>query len=276
MDELLRRAQEVDEEEDKRYGRDQRGDELPEELSFREGRLERIREAMAAMEAEAQAAAEEADAAGKEHSGVPEDKAQRNFTDPGSRIMPGPGGRDFLQAYNCQAVVDHEHQVIIAARATNLTSDKQQAVVMIAETIDNVGAVPREVSADAGYYSAQVIDDLHALGTDPFVAPEKTRHGHKPPPAPKGRIPKALSPRDRMRRKLQTKRGRQRYALRMATVEPVFGQIKQGRGFRQFLLRGLQKVQGEWSLICTGHNLLKLFKFGSSIVNPRWPSAQAA
>ena len=273
---MLRRAQEVDEEEDKRYGRDQRGDELPEELAFREGRLERIREAMAALEAEAQAAAEEADAAGREHSGVPEDKAQRNFTDPGSRIMPGPGGRDFLQAYNCQAVVDHEHQVIIAARATNLTSDKQQAVVMIAETIDNVGAVPREVSADAGYYSAQVIDDLHALGTDPFVAPEKTRHGHKPPPAPKGRIPKALSPRDRMRRKLQTKRGRQRYALRMATVEPVFGQIKQGRGFRQFLLRGLQKVQGEWSLICTGHNLLKLFKFGSSIVNPRWHSAQAA
>ena len=101
VDELLRRAREVDEEEDKRYGKDKRGDELPEELAFREGRLERIREAMAALEAEAQAAAEEAGAAGKEHSGVPEDKAQRNFTDPESRIMPGPGGRDFLQAYNC-------------------------------------------------------------------------------------------------------------------------------------------------------------------------------
>ena len=275
VDELLRRAQEVDEEEDKRYGRDKRGDELPEELAFREGRLEKIREAMAALEAEARAAAEEAEAAGKDHPGVPEEKAQRNFTDPQSRIMPGPGGRDFLQAYNCQAVVDHEHQVIIAARATNLTSDKQQAVVMIAETIDNVGAIPKEVSADAGYYSAQVIDDLQALGVDPFVAPEKTRHGRKPTPAPRGRIPKRLSPRDRMRRKLQTKRGRQRYALRMSTVEPVFGQIKQGRGFRQFLMRGLDKVQGEWSLICTGHNLLKLFKFGSSIVNPRWPSAQA-
>ena len=276
VDELLRRAQEVDEEEDKRYGKDKRGDELPEELAFREGRWDRIREAMAALEAEAQAAAEEADAAGKEHSGVPEEKAQRNFTDPDSRIMPGPGGRDFLQAYNCQAVVDHDHQVIVAARATNLASDKQQAVVMIAETIDNVGAIPKEVSADAGYYSAQAVADLQALGVDPFVAPEKTRHGHKPPPAPRGRIPRHLSPRDRMRRKLQTKQGRQRYALRMSTVEPVFGQIKQGRGFRQFLLRGLQKVQGEWSLICTGHNLLKLFKFGSSIVNPRWPSAQAA
>ena len=100
------------------------------------------------------------------------------------------------------------------------------------------------------------------LGVDPFVAPEKTRHGWVPPPAPRGRIPQGLSARDRMRRKLRTKRGRERYALRMETVEPVFGQIKQGRGFRQFLLRGLTKVNREWLLICTGHNLLKLFRFG--------------
>ena len=257
--ELLRRAQEVDDEEDRRYGQDKRGDELPEELAFREGRLEKIREAMAALEAEAQAAAE---AEGKEHLGVPDDKAQRNFTDAESRIMPGPGGRDFLQAYNCQAVVDHAHQVIVAARATNQSSDKQQAAAMMQETIDNVGAVPREVSADAGYYSAKAVDDLQALGVDPFVAPEQTRHGRVVPPAPRGRIPKHLSSRDRMRRKLQTRRGRQRYALRMETVEPVFGQIKAGRGFRQFLMRGLEKVQGEWSLICTGHNLLKLFRCG--------------
>ena len=257
--ELLRRAQEVDDEEDRRYGKDKRGDELPEELAFREGRLEKIRKAMAALEAEAQAAAE---AEGKEHPGVPEDKAQRNFTDAESRIMPAPGGRDFLQAYNCQAVVDHAHQVIVAARATNQSSDKQQAAAMMQETIDNVGAVPREVSADAGYYSAKAVDDLQALGVDPYVAPEQTRHGRVVPPAPRGRIPRHLSPRDRMRRKLQTKRGRQRYALRMETVEPVFGQIKEGRGFRQFLLRGLGKVNGEWSLICTGHNLLKLFRCG--------------
>ena len=124
------------------------------------------------------------------------------------------------------------------------------------------GAVPKEVSADAGYYSAKAVGDLHALGVDPFIAPEQTRHGRVVPPAPRGRIPKHLSPRDRMRRKLQTRRGRKRYALRVETVEPVFGQIKQGRGFRQFLLRGLEKVNGEWSLICTGHNLLKLFRFG--------------
>ena len=263
--ELLERAREVDDEEDRRYGKDKRGDELPEELAFREGRLEKIREARAALEAEAQAAAEQAEAEGGKRPGVPDDKAQRNFTDTESRIIPAPGGKDFLQGYNCQAVVDSAHQVIVAARATNQTSDKQQAVAMIEETIDNVGAVPREVSADAGYYSAKAVDELYALGVDPFVAPEQTRHGRVVPPAPRGRIPSHLSPRDRMRRKLQTRRGRQRYALRMQTVEPVFGQIKQGRGFRQFLLRGLEKVNGEWSLICTGHNLLKLFRFGVNL-----------
>ncbi len=225
--------------------------------------MRKIREARAALEAKALAEAEQAEAEGKQHPGTPADKAQRNFTDPDSRIMPGPGGRDFQQSYNCQAVVDHEHQVIVAARATNQPSDKQQAVSMIEETINNVGAVPKEVSADAGYYSAKAVEELCILGVDPFVAPEKTRHGWVPPPAPRGRIPRDLSPRDRMRRKLQTKRGRQRYALRMETVEPVFGQIKQCRGFRQFLLRGLEKVNGEWSLICTGHNLLKLFRFGA-------------
>ena len=142
--ELLRQAQAADDEEDRRYGKDKRGDELPEELAFRGGRLEKIREATAALEAEAQAAAERAEAEGGKHPGVPDDKAQRNFTDTESRIMPAPGGKDFLQAYNCQAVVDSAHQVIVAARATNQTSDKQQAAAMIEEAIDNVGAVPRE------------------------------------------------------------------------------------------------------------------------------------
>ena len=152
--------------------------------------------------------------------------------------MPGPGGPDFLQASNCQAVVDHAHQVIVAARATNQTSDKQQAVTMMQDTVDNIGAVPKEVYAGAGYHSTKAVDDLRDLGTDPQVAPDQTRHGRVPPPAPRGHIPNHLSPRDRLRRKLQTWWGRQRYALRIGTVEPVFGQIKQGRGFRQFLLRG--------------------------------------
>ena len=265
VDELLRKAQEVDEEEDRRYGKDRRGDELPEELAFREGRLRKIREAKAALEAEALADAEQAESEGRNHLGVPDDKAQRNFTDPDSRIMPGPGGRDFQQSYNCQAVVDSEHQVIVAACATDQPSDKDQAVSMIEEAILNVGTVPKEVSADAGYYSAKAVEELYALGVDPFVAPERTRHGWVPPPAPRGRIPKGLSAKDRMRRKLRTKRGRERYALRMETVEPVFGQIKQGRGFRQFLLRGLAKVNREWLIICAGHNLLKLFRYGAGM-----------
>ena len=223
VDELLRRAQEVDEEEeeDKRYGKDRRGDELPEELAFREKRLEKIREAMSALETEAEAQAEQAAEEGKEHPGGPDDKAQRNFTDPESRIScVGRAVGSSCPPLADQAVVDHEHRVIVAARATNQASDRQQAVVMIEETIANTRRVPKEVSADAGYYSAPAVADLQDLGVDPYVAPEKTRHGHKPPPAPGGRIPKALSPRDRMRRKLQTKRGRQRYALRMATWSP--------------------------------------------------------
>ncbi len=155
VSELLRRAQEVDDEEDRRYGKDKRGDELPEELAFREGRLEKIREAMAALEAEAQVQAGHGEAEGKAHSAVTDGKAQRNFTDPQSRIMTAPGGWDFLQGYNCQAVVDSAHQVIVAARATNQISDKLQAVTMMEEAIDNTGTVPREVSADAGYYSAK-------------------------------------------------------------------------------------------------------------------------
>ena len=161
--------------------------------------------------------------------------------------------------------MDSEHQVIVAAQATNQASDQQQATGMVEETIGNTGVIPREVSADAGYYSAKVVDELYALGTDPYVAPERTRHGRVLPPAPRGRIPNHLSPRDRMRRKLLTKKGRERYALRMATVEPAFGQIKQGRGFRQFRLRGLEQVKGEWLLICTGHHLLQLFRFGSKM-----------
>ncbi len=257
VEQLLRRAAELDEEEDRRFGRDKRGDELPAELAFREGRLRKIREAMGALEAEVEAVSEDG-----AHSGVPDESAQRNFTDPESRIMPERGGRQYVQAYNSQAVVDSSSQVIVAARATNQSSDKRQAVVMMEEAIANAGEVPREVSADAGYYSAEATEKIHALGMDPFIAPDQTRHGRILPPAPRGRIPKHLSARDRMRRKLRTKRGRQRYALRMETVEPVFGQIKHGRGFRQFLLRGLDKVNGEWLLICLGHNLLKLYRAG--------------
>lgn len=249
--ELLRKAEEVDEEEDRRYGRDKRGDELPVELAFRESRLRKIREAKAALEAKAE---------GRGHPGVPEDREQRNFTDPESRIMPAPGGKEFLQGYNAQLAVDSAHQVIVACEVTNQPTDKAQGVPMMKEVAVNTGRLPPEMSADAGYFSTKAVAQFSSMGVEVFIPPNKVRDGVFLLPGPRGRIPRDLSPIERMRRKLRTKRGKKRYALRMETVEPVIGQIKQGRGFRQFLLRGKEKVGGEWGLICTGHNLLKLFR----------------
>ena len=257
--ELLAKAEAVDEEEDCRYGKDKRGDELPKELAFRESRLKKIREAKAALEEEANREAEAAASANKKHSGVPDDKAQRNFTDPESRIMPAPGGKHFIQAYNAQAAVDSAHQVIVAAEVINKPADRGQAEPMMGMVKANTGKLPRQMSADAGYFSGDAVNNLTAQGIDVYMPPDKMGHRLTLPPAPMGRIPKSLSTVDRMRRKLRTKKGKERYSLRKELPEPVFGQIKQGRGFNQFLLRGVDRVSGEWKLICTGHNLLKLF-----------------
>ena len=256
---LLQQAKEVDDEEDRLYGKDKRGDELPRELAFREGRLKKIREAKESLERQAKHGAEMAKALGERRSEVPQDKAQHNFTDPESRIMPRAGGKEFIQGYNAQAVVDSQSQIIVACEVTDEPSDKLQALPMMEKTRANLGELPREVSADAGYFSSAVIQELCALGVEPFIPPDKLRHSVHQRPSPRGRIPRALSIADRMRRKLMTKRGRERYALRMKTAEPVYGQIKQGRGFRGFLLRGSKEVRGEWHLISTGHNLMKLF-----------------
>ena len=253
---LLRQAREVDEEEDRRYGKDKRGDELPKELAFRESRLKKIREAREALEAEE---AEREKGKDKEPTGIPSDKAQRNFTDPESHIMPAPGGKHFEQAYNAQAAVDSEHQVIVAADVTNEPTDKRQARPMMKLVGENTGKLPGQMSADAGYYSDEVVQDLASQGIDVYISPGKTKHSSTMEPSPRGRIPKGLSAADRMRRKLRTKKGRKCYGLRKELPEPVFGQIKQGRGFRQFLLRGIEKVKAEWQLICAGHNVLKLF-----------------
>ncbi len=257
---LLKQAQQVDEEEDSQYGRDKRGDELPRELAFRESRLKRIREAKEALEAEARQKAEKAPSAGKEQPGVPDDKAQRNFTDPQSHIMPSSGGQHFIQAYNAQAAVDSADQVIVAAEVTNEPADRGQAEPMMDMVRANTGQMPRQMSADAGYFSKTAVENLADQGIDVYMPPDKMRHGSVTPPAPRGRIPEGISVADRMRRKLRTKKGRRCYALRKVLSEPVFGQIKQARGFRQFLMRGLEKTKGEWQLICTGHNLLKLFR----------------
>jgi len=258
IQDLLKKAEAVDEEEDRRYGRNKRGDELPRELAFRESRLKKIRQARAALEAEARTEAEQTQGKGGKATGVPEGKAQRNFTDPDSHIMPAPGGKHFEQAYNAQAAVDSAHQVIVAAEVTEQPSDKGQAVPMMEQVKANTGELPRQMSADAGYFSSNAVKDLTTDGIDVYMPPDKMHHAHTQPTAPRGRIPKGLSIVDRMRRKLKTKQGRKRYGLRKELPEPVFGQIKQARGFRQFMLRGKEKVRCEWRFICTGHNLLKL------------------
>jgi transposase/signal recognition particle subunit SEC65 len=256
--ELLRRAEVTDEEEDRRYGKNKRGDKLPKELAFRESRLKKIREAREALEAEAK---QEAERNGKQddQDGLPKDKAQRNFTDSESHIMPAPGGKYFIQAYNAQAAVDSAHQIIVAAETTNQTTDRGQAEPMMEKVKENTGQLPRQMSADTGYFSSETVTALTQQGIDIYMPPNRIRHSDFVLPSPRGRIPNDLSIVDRMRRKLRTQKGQKCYGLRKELPEPVFGQIKQVRGFRQFLFRGLDKVSGEWKFICTGHNLLKLF-----------------
>lgn len=265
---LLRRAEKVDEEEDRRYGKDFTGDELPKELAFRESRLKKIREARLALEREAKE-----EAKGKQvHSGksadakkvVVPDSRQRNFTDPESRIMVSTTTKGFEQAYNCQAAVDTRAQVVVASEVTQDSNDKLQLPIMLAQVWGNTKDLPRELSADAGYWNEREIRGMWGLPTEFFIPPDKQRHSRKSLPVECGRIPGGLSFGDRMRRKLHTKKGKRAYGKRKETVEPVFGQIKQARGFRQFLLRGLEKVRGEWSLICTTHNLLKLWRQGTA------------
>lgn len=254
-DELLRRAEQTDEDEDRRHGKDKRGDELPDELAHREGRLKKIREAMAALEAEAK---EKARAEGKDsRKAAPEDSAQRNFTDPESSIQKT--GQGYIQGYNAQVAVDERAQVIVSQHVTSMQPDVNELISVLKRIPKLLRAKPRQVLADAGYWSEANVDALEEMGVDPFIATKRRKHSDPLPPAPRGRPPKNLSPKQRMARKLLTVRGRAMYAWRKILPEPVFGQIKHARGFRQFLRRGLQSVQQEWSMICTVHNLLKLY-----------------
>lgn len=174
--------------------------------------------------------------------------------------MPVSGGKDFIQAYNAQAAVDSSHQIIVAAETSNKPTDKGQAKPMMETVKENTGRLPNQMSADTGYFSSETVTALTQMGIDVYMPPNRISHADFRLPSPRGRIPQDLSITDRMRRKLKTQKGRQVYGLRKELPEPVFGQIKQVRGFRQFLFRGLEKVSGEWKVICTGHNLLKLFR----------------
>jgi transposase len=282
---LLARAQQVDAAEDAQHGKGRRGDELPAELSRRESRLAKIREAKAALEAEARAEAAAAAAAaqaklaarqrqaevtGRKPKGrppqvpdpaqaTPDPKAQRNFTDPESRIMKDGATKGFVQAYNAQAAVDGAAQIIVAAAVTQAANDKEQLVPMLQDVAAHCGAAPTVASADSGYFSAAAVTAPALAAIDLYVPPDRQKHGDAPVPAPRPDDGTVIGA---MRAKVRGPTGHTLYALRKAIVEPVFGQIKDTRRFRRFSFRGLVKVQAEWLLICLTHNLLKLFRAG--------------
>ena len=275
---LLAEAERIDKAEDTQFGKNKRGDELPEELRRRETRLVKIREAKAALEAEAaQAARDNAEAkarqrgddddttAGKGAAAAqkasPKPKAQRNFTDPESKIMITGDGA-FHQCYNAQAVVDEDHQVIVATEVNTNASDVANLIPMTAQTTANTGQVPGQMLADAGYCSTDNLDRAAeftaAHGTEFFIATGRRRSSDPDPIAPRGRIPKTATGKQRMARKLTTQTGAKVYARRKAIVEPVFGQMSTLKNAKQLLLRGLDGARGEWMLLAACHNLRKL------------------
>lgn len=255
---LLAQADRQDEAEDARYG-DRRGDELPEELRRRESRLKRIGEAKRALEEKARE--EKARKEAEQSSGQqtePEDKAQYNFTDPDSRILKGADG--FVQGYNCQMAVEGEFQLIVGQAVTQQANDKEQLKPMVETIGEQAGEKPGQLLADSGYCSQENLKYLARKRIDGYIATQRHKHGQSASPCKRGPMPKGASLVERMKRKLQTKMGSRIYATRKVIVEPVFGQIKQVRGFRQFLLRGIKKVRMEWALVCLTHNILKLHR----------------
>ena len=254
------KAAEIDEAEDEFYGVDQRGDELPEWVSDKEKCLEKIRQAKAELEAEAKAQAQAPpDPAKTGHkskpTGEPASTQQRNFTDPESRIMKGSEG--FIQGYNAQAAVDADSQVIVAQSLNANGSDMHQMVPLLDQIRKNTGRQADEVSADAGYSSEHNLKQLSRRRIRGYVA-SRWQKSNAPDPQDQKPPDKVTGSVRTMWQRLRRGGFRSRYRLRKQVVEPVFGQIKQARGFRQFLMRGENKVAGEWSLLCTAHNLLKL------------------
>ena len=275
---LLLEAERIDKDEDTKFGKNRRGDELPAELARRETRLEKIREAKAALEEEARVRArEQAEAKARDRgddddtiagkgaaaaeAAVPKPKAQRNFTDPDSKIMLTADGA-FHQCYNAQAVVDADHQIIVATAVGTNASDVGNLLAMTEQAAVNTGRFPGQVLADAGYCSTDNLDRAAdyttACGTEFFIATGRARRGDPPPVAPRGRIPASATSKQRMARKLTTKAGRRVYARRKAIVEPVFGQMATLQNAKHLLLRGLEQARGEWLLLAACHNLRKL------------------
>jgi transposase len=204
--------------------------------------------------------------------GKPTPKAQRNFTDGDSRIMKAGDG--YVQAYNCQIAVDEEHQVIVGQLVTNQPPDCEHLPHVIEEVARNCGAVPVTATADSGYFSAENVAYARSQGVDVLIPTERWRHGEAPLPV-RGPAPQGMTLKQEMTRRLRTRRARELYARRKVIVEPVFGQIKEARGIRTFLVRGLAKVRGEWSLIALTHNILKLWRAGGASGLGRCPAGGA-
>lgn len=260
VEQLLEQAEAMDAEEDRRHGKNRRGDELPDELARRESRLKRIEEAKRAL---AERAKERAKAGGSNPDmATPKEKDQYNFTDPESRMMKGADG--FVQAYNAQAAVEAEFQLIVGQGVTQATNDKEQLAPLLEAVEEQSGQRPEVILADSGYCSEKNLAALESVAAESkiiaYVATQRQRHGEYKEPCPRGPLPKDATRVERMRRKLKTKVGKAAYAARKTIVEPVFGQIKQARGFRQFLLRGIEKVRAEWAMVCLTHNILKLYR----------------
>jgi transposase len=292
-------AEATDAEEDKLHGADKAGGELPDWVADKKRRAERIRQAKAELEAEAKASAEaklkaaaeaqqQREAEGRKKSGrpaappstTPDPKAQKNFTDPESRIMKSKDG--FVQAYNAQIAVDSAAQIIVAQDVTQSAVDSGQLAPMTDAVETNLGRKPEQLSADAGYCSEANLEALETREIDGYVATGRARDavaGHvKGEAAAAPRVPEPVSASDpqaepkqpttpsrveAMRAKIKAGGHASPYRLRKQLPEPVFGQIKQARGFRQFLLRGFENVRAEWAIVCIAHNLLKLAQWRS-------------
>jgi transposase len=287
---LLRQAQQTDREEERRLGLDQTANQLPDELANAQKRLERLQQAKAELEQEAQAElktvleelppgkrgprkrSEQTSQPPKDGRQREKDKKRRqrarrnaaapsrqyNFVDPDSRVMKDSGERGFVQAYNAQIAVDTEAQVIVAAELTQQPIDRQQLLPMVKTLRSMLETMPATITADAGYWDTTSLKDPAMSGIEMLIAPDSKPHiPGKPLPPNAPRSQEAF----RMREVLATDEGKARYALRQTTVEPVFGQIKETRGIRRFRLRGLLNVASEWKLICATHNLLKLFRY---------------
>lgn len=284
IQELLDKAKQADDTDDESYGKGQKGEDIPKELARRASRLKKIQEAKLALEEEARKRAEQkqrdyqvkmAERETREEAGEiiqgrqpkeppqpetvkPEPKAQKNFTDPESRIMRDGATKSFQQSYNAQIAVDDHCQFIVAAALTQAANDVEQFLPMMGQIQTNLGQLPDKASADTGFFSNENVTAEWLSKVDLYISPGKEKSSIAPPESPPGDDASAA---DKMRYKLRTDEGRDVYRMRKAIVEPVFGQIKEPMGHRRLLLRGIDKTSCEWTLICTAHNLLKLFRF---------------